>query len=215
MIEFSPLNFDIPVFEYYNYHNFHHPLMSLFFKWLGGSLLSVLPFLVVIDVASPMERSIAEYARPFSRIEERAGELARATRRLFTAKVSPNMIGSSFLASDPEHLRARNAYLASTFEPRNDHHLFTKIVEENEVVYEIRGLKLRGPYPQTVDATARAIGINSGLIYHYEAEGYRIVSGKSAVNEWKPGTPPGLGNLTLIRQGAEWHVEASGVTLRQ
>lgn len=186
--------------------------MSLFFKWLGGSLLSVLPFLVVIDVASPVERLIAEYTRPFSRIEERAGELARATRRLFTARVSPNVIGSSFLASDPEHLRARNAYLESNFEPRNDHYLFTRIVEENEVVYEIKGLKLRGPYPQTVDATARTIGINTGLIYHYEAEGYRIVSGESTAKSWKPGTPPGLESLTLIRQGAEWQVDASGVT---
>ncbi len=189
--------------------------MSLFFKWLGGSLLSVLPFLVVIDVASPVERSIAEYSLPLSRIEERAGELAGATRRLFTAKVSSNMIGSSFLASDPDHLRTRNAYLASTFEPRVDHHLFTAIVQGNEVVFEIRGLKLQGPYPQAVDPTARAIGINTSLIYHYEAEGYRVVSKEIASNEWKPGTPPGLESLTLVRQGAEWTVEASGVTLRR
>ncbi len=126
--------------------------MSFFFKWLGGGLLSALPFLVVIDVASPVERSIAEYTRPLSRIEERAGELARATRRLFTSKVSPNTIGSSFRASDPEHLRARNTYLDSAFERRDNHHLFTATVQGNEVSYEIKGLKLNGPFPQAVDA---------------------------------------------------------------
>lgn len=184
--------------------------MSLFLKWLGGSLLSILPFFIVIDVASPVEISMTEYALPLSRIEERAGEFARATRRLFTANVSSNVIGSSFRASDPEHLRARNAFLEARFEPRESHHLFRANSTDGEVVYEIRGLKMQGPYLRSVDATARAIGITRGLIYHFEAEGYRVVGGDDGALEWFTGTPPGLESLTLVQQGGVWHVENPG-----
>lgn len=189
--------------------------MSLFLKWLGGSLLSILPFFIVIDVASPVETSMTEYALPLSRIEERAGEFARATRRLFTANVSPNVIGSSFRASDPEHLHARNAFLEARFERREDHHRFRAKTPDGEVVYEIRGLKLQGPYLQNVEAAARAIGITHGLIYHYEAEGYRRVGGENGAFQWIPGTPPGLESLTLFQQGGVWHVETPGFPARR
>lgn len=214
-INFGKRLFDTTECNYYTFHNFIIWIMSLFLKWLGGSLLGVLPFFVVIDVASPMKRSINDFSLPLSRIEARAGEFARATTRFFTAKVPSNSIGASFRASDPEHLRVRNEYLETAFELRHDHHLYTTVVEENEVVYEVRGLALQGPYPQAVNSISKAIGINSSLVYRYHADGFRIVREDGRFDDWKSGTPPGLEVLSLIRQGVEWRVDAPSPASRR
>lgn len=179
--------------------------MSLFLKWLGASLLCALPFWLVIDLATPKQATEGlSLAGPISRVEERFGAVASATRRLFTAQVSQNPIGDSFYASDPAHLAARDRYLKSLFTPDRGNHTFQTVEQGRPVAYEIRGLTLVGPRAQPVDDAARLLGIEVTLMYRYRAEAHRRILENEAAASWTPGVPAGLDGFLLVRQGGQW-----------
>lgn len=179
--------------------------MWLFLKWLGASLLCAMPFWVVIDIASPRHASEGlSLSLPVSRVEERVGALAGATRRLFTAQVSQNPIGDSFYASDPSHLAARDRYLKTLFLPRRETHEYRTMENGTPVRYEIQGLTLVGPRAQPVDDAARLLGIEVTLIYHYRAAAHRRILEGGTNASWMPGVPAGLDGFSLARQGGQW-----------
>ena len=186
--------------------------MSLFLKWLGTSLLCALPFWVVIDVASPTDSSpgVSEIA-PLSRVEERLGAFASATKRLFTAQVSQNSIGDSFLASDPAHLAARDRYLKTIFSQQGSHHLYELTGGTRPAYYEIKGLTLIGPRAQPIDGAAKLLGINASLVYRYRAEAHRKLEKGTEASSWTQGLPPGLEGFTVVRQGWDWNVQEGPV----
>jgi hypothetical protein len=183
--------------------------MPLFLKWLGASLLCVLPFWVVMEIASPTNHfKPGSLTVPVSRVEERIGAVASATQRLFTARVSKNPIGDSFLASDPAHLEARDRYLKSVFSVHSNLHRYVDSSHRTPIQYEIKGLTLIGPRALPIDEAARVIGVNATLVYRYRAESHRITgSGSESANApWKPGLPYALEGFTLVRQGWNWSV---------
>lgn len=184
--------------------------MPLILKWLGASLLCVLPFWVVMEIASPTNHfKPGSLALPISRVEERIGAVAGATRRLFTAQVSKNPIGDSFLASDPAHLAVRDRYLKTVFTTEGTLHRFLDSGHRPPLQYEITGLTLIGPRARPLDEAARLIGVNATLVYQYRAKAHRLVGpdNRSTSSPWKPGLPPGLEGFTLVRQGGNWSVQ--------
>jgi hypothetical protein len=185
--------------------------MSLFVKWLGASLLCALPFWIVIDVATPKRLERESIAVPLSRVEERVGAFASATKRLFTAQVSQNPIGDSFLASDPAHLAARDRYLKTVFTMQGRHHLYEISGGANSAYYEIKGLALVGPRARTIDKAAKLLGINASLVYRYRAEAHRKLEKGAEASPWIPGLPPGLEGFTVVRQGWDWNVQEGPV----
>jgi len=190
--------------------------MSFFLKWLGASLLCLLPFFVVIDMASPGKQTdLGSFSAPLSRMEENVVELARATRRLFASKVSTDTLGKTFFASDPEHLQARDVYLKSVFERRADLYFYRGSGRNTGLLYELKDPTVEGPYPQPVDGAAKAIGINSEIVYHFRSAAFRIVDDGNASGEWKPGTPPGLGGFAMVRQGMRWIVDGPTLPTRR
>jgi len=185
--------------------------MSLFLKWLGASLLCALPFWVVIDVATPNRPEKESFAVPLSKMEERFGAFASATKRLFTAQVSQNSIGDSFLASDPGHLAARDRYLKSVFTIQGRHHLYEVTGGARPAYYEIKDLTLIGPRAQPIDDAAKLLGINASLVYRYRAEAHRRLEKGAEASSWIPGIPPGLEGFTIVRQGWDWNVQEGPV----
>jgi hypothetical protein len=185
--------------------------MSFFLKWLGGSLLCALPFLIAIDAFSPVNRpALPDISGSTPRIEEWLGSVAKATKRLFTTSIAAPPMGNSFLASDPAHLEARDRYLKTFLEYRGDHDRFTSISGESPIQYQVKGLRLLGPFADPLTETDRALGIGASLVYRLEAEGHRREPGPGRNAEhpdWTPGPPPGLRSFTLIRRGTDWIVE--------
>lgn len=185
--------------------------MSLFLKWLFASLLCLLPFCIVFDLGSaPTKRPDQDsFTNSLSGMEKNVVAFARATRRLFASHVSPNPIGSSFLASDPEHLRARDAYLKTVFKERSGRYFFPSTDRGKPILYELKGLSLAGPYSEEVSNEGKTIGIDSCLLYRYQIKAFRIADTNRSTHDWIPGAPPGLESFTLVRQGMNWSIASS------
>jgi hypothetical protein len=195
--------------------NLIYPRMSVFLKWLFASLLCMLPFCIVFDLGTSHANrpDLDGFANQLSGMEKNVVAFARATRRLFASNVSPNPMGSSFLASDPEHLRARDAYLKTVFKERSGRYYYPSFDHGKPILYELKGLSLEGPYSRGVSNEGKAVGIDSGLLYHYQVEAFRIADTNRSAHDWIPGAPQGLESFTLIRQGMNWSIDSSNSNL--
>lgn len=185
--------------------------MSFFLKWLGGSLLCALPFLIAIDAFSPVNRpALPDISGSTPRIEEWLGSVAKATKRLFTTSIASPPVGNSFLASDPSHLEARDRYLKTFLEYRGDHYLFTPASGGRATRQQVKDLRLLGPFADPLTDTDRALGTDASIAYRFEAGAHRSeprTADDAGLAGWTPGPPPGLRSFTLIRRDSDWIVE--------
>lgn len=185
--------------------------MSSFLKWLGGSLLCALPFLIAIDAFSPVNRpELPDLSGSVSKIEERVGVVAKATKRLFTTGITAPPVGNAYLASDPGHLEARDRYMKTFLEYRGDHYLFTSYSGKSMVRYQVKSLRLLGPFAGPLSETDRALGIDASILYRFESEAHRAATAagdESGTSRWTPGLPPGLRSFTMIRRESDWIIE--------
>ncbi len=185
--------------------------MSSFLKWLVGSCLCALPFLIAIDAFSPVNRpELPDFSGSTTKIEERIGAVAKATKRLFTTSIASPPVGNSFLASDPAHLEARDRYLRTFLEYRGDHYLFTPASGGRATRQQVKDLRLLGPFADPLTDTDRALGTDASITYRFEAGAHRAAPGADdevRLAEWVPGPPPGLRSFTLIRRDSDWIVE--------
>jgi len=184
--------------------------MSSFLKWIGGCVFLTLPFSSSLFVGSVEDSdNSAATSMSLSQFETRISEIATSVQRRFAARVEPQPVGSSFSASDPRHLTVRDRFLSEHFDALHGGHLCRLRTEGDTIFCEIKGLKLKGPFPLQVAASESALGISTKLYYDYHALSFRLSNDGEAWNNWTSGVPPSLSRLELIRHGRDWSINSA------
>lgn len=176
--------------------------------WVKGrTFMSVVALAGIVSVTNPPARgddkSIASVAKSYL---EKAIASAKG---LVSNEEAEEPAGEPASTQDESEIAVLGEAVKRIFLKEGGYHFTQSRWGAKPQPYQIEGLEV---YP--LDAVPSndldtAEGIDRRISYEFRAKAHRVFDAEIGWGRWRPGTPPHLGNITLVRQNGQWKVSVT------